>query len=104
VLLTELADEAVLEPLLGAVPVLLSRHLLIVGCVSDPEVERLSAAVPASSEEVYLKAAAAGALANRAAAASRIRRLGAVVVDGPPGSLAGRLADQYLRIKAYGRL
>jgi hypothetical protein len=30
--------------------------------------------------------------------------LGATVVDAPPGELAPRLADAYLRVKATGRL
>jgi hypothetical protein len=33
-----------------------------------------------------------------------MQRLGATVVDQPPGRLAGALADAYLTMKARGRL
>ena len=104
VLLTELSDESVLEPLSAAVPVLLSRHLVLIGAVRDPEVEAMARSLPSTSEEVYLKAAAAGAVAARDRAAGLLGRLGSVVVDAPAGALAGRLADQYLKIKSLGRL
>ncbi len=104
VLLTDLAHPALLEPLASVAPTLLRRHLLIVGAVSDPELEELAQAMPDSSETAYLKAAASGALADRHRAAAVLGRLGVRVVDRPPGRLAGALADQYLRIKASGRL
>jgi uncharacterized protein (DUF58 family) len=104
VLLTELSDQAVMEPLLRAVPILLRHHLVIVGAVRDPEVEAMALSVPATSEEAYLKATAAGYLSARSGAADRLRRMGATVVDGPVNELAGHLTDQYLKIKAVGRL
>jgi uncharacterized protein (DUF58 family) len=104
VLLTELVEESGLESLLGALPVLLARHLVLVGSVLDPEVEALALLLPSSSEDAYLKAAAAESLAARDRAGQHLRRLGVGVVDAPPGALAGRLVDQYLRIKAFGRL
>jgi uncharacterized protein (DUF58 family) len=44
------------------------------------------------------------ALADRRRTVARLRGLGAVVVDAPPGRLAPELADAYLRVKATGRL
>jgi uncharacterized protein (DUF58 family) len=93
-----------LEPLLEAIPVLLARHLVLIVAVRDPEVESLAAALPSTSEEAYEKAAAAGFLAWRDAATARLRRLGATTLDLGPGELAGRVADEYLRVKALGRL
>lgn len=104
VLLTELTEESALEPLFDALPGLLGRHLVLVGAVADPEVIRVARHVPTSSESVYAKAAAVAAVDARDRAAARLRRMGAVVVDRPPGKLAGELADHYLRIKAFGRL
>jgi uncharacterized protein (DUF58 family) len=44
------------------------------------------------------------ALAERRRTVARLRKLGALVVDEPPGQLAPRLADAYLKVKATGRL
>jgi uncharacterized protein (DUF58 family) len=103
-LFTDLSETSVLEPLLRAVPVLAARHLLVVASVRDPEVESLAAAAPRTSEEAFDKAAAAGFLTWRDAAAARLRSLGVTVIDAPPGHLAAAVADEYLRVKAAGRL
>lgn len=104
ILFTDLAEPSVLEPLREAIPVLLARHLVMIVAVRDPEVESLAAALPSSSGEAYDKASAAGFLAWRDSAADGLRRLGATTFDLHPGELAGRVADEYLRIKALGRL
>jgi uncharacterized protein (DUF58 family) len=104
VLFTDLSEQSVLEPLLEAIPVLLSRHLVLIAAVRDPEVEGLAGALPSTSEEAYEKAAAAGFLAWRDDATARLRRLGATTLDLHPGELAGRVADEYLKVKALGRL
>jgi uncharacterized protein (DUF58 family) len=104
VLFTDLADEAAIDTLLGAVPALVRRHLVTVVEVADPELERLERLVPDSAEDAFRKAAAAGMLGRREAAGRRLTRLGASVLDHPPGTLAPALADTYLRAKAYGRL
>ena len=103
-LLTDLTSDAVADPLYAALPALLRRHLVVVGSVRDPELERLAASSPNDSADVYAKAAAAGALLERDRAAARVTRMGVPVDDRPPGRLAGALADRYLRIKALGRL
>lgn len=104
VLLTELGEVSAMESLFEALPALAGRHLVLVGSVTDPALQAAAAAIPADSAGVYLKAAAAEAVEARETAAARLAGLGAVVVDLPPGRLAGRLADEYLRIKAHGRL
>ena len=48
--------------------------------------------------------AATLALAERDRAIARLRGLGAIVVDAPPGQLAPQLADTYLDLKARGGL
>ena len=104
VLLTELTDRAAMEGLFAALPMLMRRHLVIVASVADPAVEAEATLVPTTSEDAYGKAAAASSIAARADAASRLVGMGAAVVDRPPEDLAGALADQYLRIKALGKL
>jgi uncharacterized protein (DUF58 family) len=104
VLLTELADQALVDTLLPALPLLVRSHLVIVGSVRDPDLTRWAKAKPADVSAVYREAAASSALAVRRQLAARMRGLGATVVDGPPGRLAPALADAYLRVKATGRL
>jgi uncharacterized protein (DUF58 family) len=104
VLLTELTEQTAMESLFAALPVLLSRHLVIVGSITDPETETLAKRMPLQSEQVYLKAAAVQSLDARDRSAARLRAMGVAVEDKPPGKLSGALADRYLRIKGAGRL
>jgi uncharacterized protein (DUF58 family) len=104
VLMTELSEEGVTETLIPALPLLLGRHLVVVASVRDPDVERWAAVAPTDPGSTYRMAAAQGALDRRARAGARLRGLGAVVIDAPPGVLATRLADAYLDVKAAGRL
>ncbi len=104
VLFTDLSERSVLEPLLQAVPVLLSRHILMIAAVRDPDVESMARTAPGTSAEAYEKAAASGFLQWRDDAAALLRRMGVPTFDLHPHELAGRVADEYLRVKALGRL
>ena len=104
VLLTELAEEAMTETLVPALPLLLSHHLVIVASAADPDVGEWATASPHDPHEAYRMAAAVAAIGRRARAAGMLRGLGATVIDAPPYALAPRLVDAYLGIKAAGRL
>ncbi|MDQ1396646.1 MAG: hypothetical protein QOG64_1905 [Acidimicrobiaceae bacterium] len=104
VVLTELAEEAVNETLLPALPLILRSHLVLIGSVTDPDVARWAREEPTEAGTSYRKAAATAALEERRRLATRLRGMGATVVDAPPGRLAPLLADAYLRVKATGRL
>jgi uncharacterized protein (DUF58 family) len=104
VVLTELAEQAVTETLLPALPMIVRSHLVVVGAVRDPDVARWGGAVPAEAATSYRKVAALSALEERRRLVGRLRSLGATVVDATPGRLAPELADAYLRVKATGRL
>ena len=104
VLVTELAEEAMTDTLVPALPLLLAHHLVVVASVADPDVTRWAAASPGDAGSAYRTAAAVAALGRRARAAALLEGLGAGVVDAPPEALAPRLADAYLRVKAAGRL
>ena len=104
VLLTELTEEGVGETLVPAMPLLSARHVVISGSVTDPDVVRWAASVPTEVDTTYRKAAAVSTLERRARTAALLGRVGARVVDAPPGALSGRLADAYLHIKAVGGL
>lgn len=104
VVLTELASQAVPETLLPALPMVLRSHLLLIAAVRDPQVEHWARVVPADAGAAFRKAAAVQALDRRARTVTRLRALGAVVIDAPPGRLAPDLADAYLTMKATARL
>ena len=104
VVLTELNEQSVSETLLPALPLLLRRHLVVVGSVRDPEVERWASTTPTEAGLAYRKAAAVAALDERHRLAARLRGLGVVVVDAAPGKLAPALGDAYLDAKARGSL
>src|SRR6266496_3115302 len=104
VVLTELAEQAVTQSLLPALPLIARDHLVVVASVADPEVGDWATASPLEVGAAYRKAAATAALADRRRTVARLRGLGAVVVDALPGRLAPDLADAYLRVKATGRL
>src|SRR4029450_11523647 len=96
VFLTELAEQAVSETLLPALPLIARDHLVVVASVADPEVRGWALDTPAAPGAAYPKAPAVAALADRRRTVARLRGLGAVVVDGPPGRLAPDLADPRL--------
>jgi len=104
VVLTDLVEQAMLESLLPALPLLASRHRVVVAAVHDPAVVRWAQASPDDPEQAYRAAAAVDALDERSRAAARLQGLGAMVVDAEPGALAGKLCDVYLDAKATGAL
>jgi uncharacterized protein (DUF58 family) len=103
VLLTDLNASALDEGLMAVLPILCTKHQVLLAAVADPRVEQLAAG-RADAAQVYDAAAAERARNDRRAIASRLRRAGVDVVDAPPEELAPELADHYLAMKAGGRL
>ncbi len=104
VVLTELADQALGDTLLPALPLMLRSHLVVVASVRDPDLDRWASGPAPDAAAAYRKAAAQAALEERRLLAGQLRGLGATVVDALPGALAPALADAYLKVKATGRL
>ena len=104
VLSTELAEQALDETLFPALPLILRDHLVVVASVVDPAVARWASERPEDAGDAYRRAAATTALHERRRTVARLRGMGATVVDAPPGELAPRLTDAYLKVKATGRL
>jgi uncharacterized protein (DUF58 family) len=104
VVLTELANQALGDTLLPALPLILRSHLVVVASVRDPDLLRWASSPAPDVASAYRKAAAQAALEERRVLAAQLRGLGATVVDAPPGVLAPALADAYLKVKATGRL
>jgi uncharacterized protein (DUF58 family) len=103
VLLTDLNPAALQEGLLPRLPLLVSRHRLLLAAVSDPRLTQM-AAERGDAIAVYDAAAAEHAVAQRARIRAQLTRHGVDVVDAPPDRLPAALADAYLRLKAAGQL
>jgi uncharacterized protein (DUF58 family) len=104
VVFTELAEQAVADTLLPALPLIARDHLVLLASVQDPAVVAMASSSPAEPSEAYAKAAAVAVLEERRRLIGRLRGMGVTVVDELPGRLAPALADAYLRVKATGRL
>jgi len=104
VLMTELNEQAAEEYLVPALPLISRSHVIVVGAVRDPEVDRWAAGGVDAPDEAYRRSAAVTAIEERNRLAARLRGFGVTVVDAEPGKLAPGLADTYLRLKATGRL
>lgn len=104
VVFTELAEQAVADTLLPALPLVVRDHVVVVASVQDPAVVAMARSTPDEPSEAYAKAAAIASLEERRRLTARLRGMGVTVVDAPPGRLAPDLADAYLRVKATGRL
>lgn len=103
VLLTDLNAAALEEGLLPRLPLLSSRHLLLVAAVRDPKVAEM-AAERGDADALYRAASAERTLSERHRITAELRRAGAEVVDADPERIAPALADAYIDLKAQGRL
>src|SRR6266571_679358 len=102
--LTDLLEEAAAQPLLDAMPVLTRRHAVVVGGVTDPDLEQMVHAPPRSPADVYTTAVALDVLDARTRVAAQLRRAGADVVEARPDLLPNACVGAYLRAKARARL
>lgn len=109
VLVTELDQEVMGSYVLPALPRLVRTHLVVVAAVRDPLVEQWARgeqldADATAEEQAFLRSASAAHLAERQSLATRLRSMGALVVDETPDRFAGSLSRLYLEAKAIGRL
>jgi uncharacterized protein (DUF58 family) len=103
VLFTSLDAEPIEQGLLPVLGALTARHTVVLAAVGDPRVAEL-AGRRGDTEAVYDAAAAERTLAERRRVISRLRRRGVLLVDAPAGTFASAVADEYLALKAAGRL
>lgn len=103
VILTDLADEAAVAALLGAVPVLSRRHQVLVVALDDPGLTAMVRAGGTSRRRALQAVAAAGLLEERDRAAAVLRRAGAAVVTARPDRLGPSACTAYLDLKTRAR-
>jgi uncharacterized protein (DUF58 family) len=104
IVFTDLLDEAAATALLDAVPVLTRRHAVVVASVRDPDLVEMVTAPPREPAAVYSAVVALDVLDARALVTSRLRRMGADVLEAPPAGLAPACVAAYLRAKRRARL
>ncbi|HEY3365790.1 MAG TPA: DUF58 domain-containing protein [Symbiobacteriaceae bacterium] len=104
VLFTDMVDPDISRGLVNHLSALASHHLVLLVCLSDPELLRLSRLTPTDSAEVYQKAAALEVLAQRAEIAALLQSRGVAVIDVPPEEFSTAVVNQYLTVKEEGRL
>ncbi len=104
VIFTEFADANSAELMLRAVERLLSRHLLVFVTFDDSELDAMARATPEAGEDVAAATIAAELLRDRRVVLTRLRRMGALVVEAPPGRMPASLLDTYIRIKRKGMI
>jgi uncharacterized protein (DUF58 family) len=103
VLFTSLDAEPIEQGLLPVLGGLTARHTVVLAAVGDPRVAEL-AGRRGDTDAVYDAAAAERALAERRRVIARLRRRGVLLVDAPADTFASSVADEYLALKAAGRL
>ncbi|MEZ5323225.1 MAG: DUF58 domain-containing protein [Microthrixaceae bacterium] len=105
VLLTDLAPGAATDSLLPALPIVMRRHLVVIGAVRDPRVgDWAFADVNEGADVLYRRVAAVEAIAERDRVALRMQQMGATVIDVDAARLGAALADHYLKVKSTGLL
>ena len=103
VLLTSLEGSGSARSLLGMLPQLTTKHVVVIASVIDPAVAEMTTLRP-DLGATYLAAAAERSLLETDRVAAAASRLGATVVTASPEQLPPKLADRYIALKAAGRL
>ncbi|MCX7599679.1 MAG: DUF58 domain-containing protein [Armatimonadetes bacterium] len=104
VVFTDLVDVEASDRLVSHSVALYPQHLPLIVAIRDAELEALAAAVPAGVQDVYVAAVATRLLERRAHALAAMRARGALVLDVAPHQLTTKAVNEYLCVKAAGRL
>ncbi|MET0295013.1 MAG: DUF58 domain-containing protein, partial [Phenylobacterium sp.] len=99
VVFTDFADPTSAELMLENVGRLLRTHHVLFVAFRDEELEGLAAAEPLTAEDVSRAVVAATLLQQRELVVSRLRRLGAQIVDAPADRMGAALVNGYLDAK-----
>jgi len=99
VIFTEFTDSTSAELMLENLGRLLKRHVVVFVVMRDEELETLTDAEPRTPEDVSRAVVAAGLLRERESVLSRLRRMGAHIVDAPVDRIGPSLLNTYLDVK-----
>jgi uncharacterized protein (DUF58 family) len=111
VMLTDIVDEIASQDLLVAMGRLSPRFLPLCVALRDPQVDAqakpavdLYLSQPSTVAPLYTQAVALDLLHQRKVAFAKLRQQGTLVLDAPAPQVSEQLVNQYLRVKARGRL
>jgi uncharacterized protein (DUF58 family) len=104
VLFTDIVDEGAARTLIGAVPILLRHHAVLIASSADPDLTAAVSRAPNDVRDVMRMAVATDLLASRARSVALLRLLGADVVEAAPKSLGPACVRAYIRLKQRARL
>ncbi len=100
VVFTNLLEPRSARDLASSLRGLLPRHLPLCVLMRDLDVEALALSPSKGDADLYVRAAAAEAIAWRDAIITKLRRAGVLVLDAAPGDVTPELVKSYLDIKA----
>lgn len=100
VLFTNLLEPRSAKELASSLKSLLPRHLPLCVLMKDTDVESLATAKIAAGDELYVRGAAAEALAWRDNLIRTLRNAGVLVLDARPSDVTPELVKSYLEVKA----
>jgi uncharacterized protein (DUF58 family) len=104
VVLTDFADTITAELMIDNLGRLARRHLVIFVALSDPLLLSLADAELSELADVERAVVAESLLGDREVVLARLRRLGVLVVDAPPGQVGPALVNRYLDIARRERI
>lgn len=99
VIFTEFADTISAELMLESVGALLRRHLVLFVVLRDAELEEFTAAEPQEPDDISRAVTAASLLRERRLVLTRLRHLGAHVIETPAAEAGPALVNAYLDFK-----
>ena len=102
--MTDFAETAMQPEGLDAAAQLVRRHLLLFIAISQLDVQRQAAVIPANVDAMFETAAARELLNRRERLLRRLQERGAMTLETQPESLAGSVLNRYLEVKEQGLL
>ncbi len=100
VVFTNLLEPRSAKDLASSLKALLPRHLPLCVLMRDTDVEALATAPALTTEDLYVRAAAAESLAWRDGLIRSLKSAGVIVLDARPENVTPDLVNRYLEVKA----
>ena len=104
VILTDLVDKESSKELISSLKLLRPRHLPLVVCIGDRDLNQTVSQKPAEIKDVFAQSAAGEIIHQRESALRLVETLGGLALDVTTNSLAPKLLETYLRVKERGLL